>query len=230
MNIWSDGMYILETISAVDLITVCLITIACVITMVCIIIVSSRSSRKKTRTKDVSFVVADKKEAEEQIISEKREPEEIKEEIKEEKPVTDIQSVLDKMEDELENGAKQNYHTFEEEQEEKAIISYKELLKVAGKLKDEIKENEDAMEASALPIEEERIPVYKEPIKVEKTVERAVQEKESVSERKFRNTDIISPIYGKQSSSIEETYTGKHEEKEEDDFLTQLKDLRKNLE
>lgn len=187
-------MYILETISPADLITVCLITVVCVITMICIIVVSNKTPKKKKETVEIELEEAPRIEK----VEEKKEntiP-----------PKADIQSVLEKMENELESGPKEVSYTFEEEQEEKAIISYRELLKVAGKLKEEIKENEDAME------------------KREKEVVETKKE-----EKRFRGTEFISPVYGKQESVIKENYTGRHEEKEED-FLSQLKDLRKNLE
>lgn len=199
-------MYILEAISAVDLIAVCLITVVCVITMVCIIVVSSKSPKQKKENVEISLGSIPRIEKVEEV---KEKP--IR--VEPPKPRADIQSVLDKMENELENGPKEVSHTFEEEQEEKAIISYRELLKVAGKLKAEIKENEEQMEK-------------REPQKVE-----IVKEIPKEEDRRFRGTEFISPVYGKQESVVQETYAGRHEEKEKtDDFLSQLKDLRKNLE
>ena len=89
--------------------------------MVCMIFFTS----KKTKEKNGNVTFAFSEEKENTPIQER--------------PKTDIQSVLDQMENELEQGPKVSTHTFEEEQEEKAVISYRELLKVAGKLKEEIK-------------------------------------------------------------------------------------------
>lgn len=191
MSIWSDNMYMLNVISAMDLFLVCLITMILVIIMVLLILMTS----KKTKEEKQNIAIT---------VEEKKEP-------IDEKPRTDIEAVLNQMENELEQGPKTVSHTFEEEQEEKAIISYRELLKVAGKLKEEIRENEEAMEKSCMPFSK-----LEEP-------------KEELEDKKFKKTEFISPVYGKQPDPTHETYGTKKKEAEED-FLSQLKDLRKNLE
>ena len=191
MNIWSGNMYILETISAASFLLVCMITIILVIMMVCMIFLTSKKPKEKND--HVTFALSEEKE---NIIPKER-------------PKADIQSVLDQMENELEQGPKVSTHTFEEEQEEKAVISYRELLKVAGKLKEEIKENEDAMERAAIKSKKQ-------------------DEKNSIDDKKFKKTEFISPVYGKQATEAKKQYSSQNEDSE--DFLSQLKDLRKNLE
>lgn len=107
--------------------------------------------------------------------------------------------------------------SFEQEQEENAIISFQELLK--------FKEEQD----KKMALEE------KKEIKKEEKVEEAKEPK------KFENTEVISPIFGR-FSYPENTKADEHklektlnldpikkEIKESEDFLNALKDFRKNL-
>lgn len=231
MSIWSDNMMVLANISVIDLVTICLITVACVITMAGILVVSSKAPKKiKKEKEEVTFTLVEEPRA----ITRKIEPlftEEKKENIPEkEEPTgtkTKIEDVLTKMENELENGPTEKKHTFEEEQEEKAIISYRELLKVAGKLKEEINDNDDELEKRDRPVLKD----ISLPKKEVKTVSTSTQKE---SEKKFHTSEFISPIYGKQNVENNDTYL-KNKNKsnkttENSVFLSELKDLRKNLE
>lgn len=171
MNIWSDSMYVLTNISFMDLAIVCFITAACIITMIGIIIFTSKSSSAKEeqleeesidkKEKVIDEVIEKPQEKKEvvkesipsskrEIMNEKKQIEnQRKPEIKETK--TKIQDVLTQIEHELENGEREKGHSFEELQEEKAIISYKELLKVAGKLKEENENRGDVLEKRSIP-------------------------------------------------------------------------------
>lgn len=149
------------------------------------------------------------------------EPEEIKitkisetEEL--EKPKANLEAVLEKMQADLDK--KEDVAAiFEQEQEEKAIISYQELLKSKNKStaepNQEIRsvieqiggknyENDiyDDFEESE-PIEalfaSEPQPVY---IEVEQAEEAPLKQEEP---KKFKTTDFISPIYGKQENHME---------------------------
>lgn len=84
--------------------------------------------------------------------------------------------LLEKMQRDIEVKNEEIVKTFEEEQEEKSIISYQELLK-AGK-KEQLKEDIDLFN--------------KELLKDEK-----------VETKKFRNSEFISPIYGKLDNNVE---------------------------
>lgn len=234
MKIWSDNMLVLANISMVDLITVCFITMACVLIMVFIIVVSSKKP-KKTSKEEVKIALIEKEEKEDLVepIPATKEPKPSKqEEIP--KPKTDIEEVLEKMENELTQNGQVKSHTFEEEQEQKAIISYRELLKVAGKLKEENAVLEDALEKKEkkdFKSVQESFSFPKEEIK-EETKQIEEPELQTPSSKKFHSSEFISPIYGKQPISGNTSYTGKHqkEEVQQNEFLSELKDLRKNLE
>lgn len=197
-------MLLLTKIGMIDLIVICFITLALILIMIGIIILSSKKNNKKTSPKEVKIEI--KETPKEDNIKNLVKEEKIKEENK-----TDIAKVLEKMEEELEHGPSKKAPSFEEEQEKKAIISYRELLKVAGKLKEEIKENEE----------------YGEPKITEKVNfnEIEVEKNEDILDKnknkKFQSSEFISPIYGKQ----EETKTNN----ENEDFLSSLKDFRKKL-
>lgn len=124
--------------------------------------------------------------------------------------------------------------TFEREQEENAIISYQELIKQVEK-KQGIKKEEPKE-----VIEE----VVEEP-KIEKPQQMELEFEEP---KKFKNSDIISPIFGiqkenntpkmKQEEIKEEPFVARHayenikkdyEDENNKDFLNSLKEFRKNL-
>lgn len=139
----------------------------------------------------------------------------------EENKKTSIEEVLDAMES---TTPERTMTTFEQEQEENAIISYQELVKAVNEKKanSEFKKNnvekEDTSNESIL---DELIQV-EEDIKDENEAEDIISndildEKPVVKEeKKFKNSEFISPVFGKDKNS-------------NDDFLNELKDLRKNL-
>lgn len=102
-----------------------------------------------------------------------------------EAPKADIAQVLNDMEQKLDK--KSPISTFEEEQEEKAIISYQELIKSVKNLKndyvdpDDIKEQEDPelldLDFKSEPVKEEFLTEPEKP--------------------KFKNSEFISPVYGR---------------------------------
>lgn len=136
----------------------------------------------------------------------------------------DLESLLNKMEKDLES--KENVvKTFEDEQEEKAIISYQELIVAKAKVEEPVIEEQPKLEE-----------------KQEETKEVDLDFTMVDSPKKFRNTEFISPIYGRvdekneNNTFVEEV---KQEEKSAvyvepvdsiDEFLNDLKRFRKNLE
>ncbi|MDD3341158.1 MAG: hypothetical protein PHN72_03035 [Bacilli bacterium] len=224
-------MLVLKTISMFDLITVCAITMACVVIMIFIIIFSSKKSKKQ----DIEIALVEDENIEEKIEPEREPIKPLKEEVPAPEPKepqvqkTGIEAVLEKMENELSNTGVIKIHTFEEEQEQKAIISYKELLKVAGKLKEENAVLKDELEKEeTASVQEFHMP--EEEVKIETKKEETKKEE---PEKKFHTTEFISPVYGKQiKSPSDNTYVEKHKKTEDDkeQFLSELKDLRKNLE
>ena len=127
---------------------------------------------------------------------------------------------------------------FEKEQEENAIISYKELLEHAEKLKaNSIYYEKDAEEKADINIKDASV-----------TYENHDDYKKSAAKRAFKSSEIVSPIYGIQSNKnmvrqkkssksenhdiISKAYQQDlfEEEKTQNlDFLNSLKEFRKNL-
>ena len=112
--------------------------------------------------------------------------------------------------------------TFEQEQEENAIISFQELLK--------FKEEQEKVMSKEPEVEvEEKVVEVKEAPK-----HMAVEEP-----KRFTNTEVISPIFGRvsyeeelQNHELEKSLNMsplKKEIKESEDFLQALKEFRKNL-
>jgi hypothetical protein len=216
-------MNLLASIALADLFWVCLITVVCIVLMIVIIILSNKKPKKNNDNIKVSISRAETKEPEiekpievkeikEEVIENISREEQKKEVKKIQKEQTNIEEVLNKIEHELESGNSKKNVSFEEEQEEKAIISYKELLKVAGKLKEEIAYTGDELEKETV---------------VRKTIEDPEQAENieisyNENEKKFRSSEIISPIYGRIQKE--------KEDEKNDDFLNSLKDLRKTLE
>jgi hypothetical protein len=116
--------------------------------------------------------------------------------------------------------------SFEEEQEEKAIISYHELLKAKQtnpeEYKDELENKVEIIDFPKETLEEVNIPIKRENLN---------------ETSKFTNTEFISPIYGRMNDNstqvnpkpkIEVTVTEVVDRKN-DKFLEELKQFRKNL-
>ncbi|MDD3452818.1 MAG: hypothetical protein PHN42_00880 [Bacilli bacterium] len=116
--------------------------------------------------------------------------------------VSEIELVLEKMQKNLNTKPEEVVANFEKEQEEKAIISYQELVKT---LKNGKKDNTTIkVETPVLDEEEEEKPVLekmldeiKNPIKLKEI------KKQEFKNTNFKNTDFISPIYGKMEEHLE---------------------------
>jgi len=114
---------------------------------------------------------------------------------------TDIEKVLESLE---ENKNSRPMTTFEEEQEANAIISYQELVE-AVKAKKEMMGS--TVSSTSVPSN-----AVVEAIEAVEEVEPAKEET-----KKFKNSEFISPIFGKDSN------------KTNDEFLKELKNFRSNL-
>lgn len=161
---------------------------------------------------------------------------------KKEEPINnEIEEMLLKMQKDLEATPKDVVESFENEQEEKSIISYQELLN---------------------SVKEKQKPKVT-PVKIEEKIEindfdndKTLKMDRIDPNKKFKNTEFISPIFGVQDSDIkypsvpkllnkeEDIFDKLNIEKEEkiintkrldaeikknDDFLKALKEFRKNL-
>lgn len=212
-------MYFLLTINNVGLVILIVMAIIFLCAMIYLILITAKKSSSKMEidvrteeSKQEEPVIKNYKEENQeflkQIVQNEKKPEEnYKKQIEEEK--SDIKAVLEQMEKDLEKENDTNdIETFEREQEEKAIISYQELLKATGKLKEIVKEK---------PMKEDTQKIM-DTIKEEEEIVKKPKEP-----KKFHNTEFISPVYGKESP--ESVNARKNEE-----FLNSLKDFRNNLE
>lgn len=132
-----------------------------------------------------------------------------KEEIAFDEKKSEIEEMLEKMQKDLEAKSEDVVETFEKEQEEKSIISYQELLQTIHKEDNinKIEVKEPVLE-EPLVVEEqiEEVPISAtQRILNEETVEPIVETKpaETQAVKKFKNTDFISPIYGKMEEHFE---------------------------
>lgn len=157
--------------------------------------------------------------------------ENIKPSIKEEKnDKLDLDDMLAKMQKSLDSKQEEVVENFEAEQEEKAIISYQELLDSMknNNLEEEIKQHELQQEKSASSLATNKVTEFleREEPKIKK-IESFVEKKD----KKFKNTDFISPIFGKQDAKIEYPTiklfdTGKHIQKEQEDLISEIDEIK----
>lgn len=189
-----------------------------------------------------------------EILNEMNPKLEIEQDQKVEENKKEVEEMLMKMQQDLETKPEDVVTNFENEQEEKSIISYQELLE-SVKQKQEVKATpvkiEEPVESERIEIEEEAIKELQQekPIKIEE-----IKEDNLEDTKKFKNTDFISPIFGRQENNVKyptvpKNNTTKIEEylkettKEDltitkrldeeitknESFLKALKDFRKNL-
>lgn len=169
----------------------------------------------------------------------------------------DLEAVLDKMQEDVNKTKVDEVKSFEEEQEEKAIISYQELLKAVKRDVDDVTKVEIPSEEKPVVVEDEeaKVQIMPEEI-VEKSVSTPVvetmEEKETRKPSKFQNSEFISPIYGRVNNDVKYPKIPAFREKQEpinheddlektivfdaiknddnDEFLKALKEFRNNLE
>ena len=98
----------------------------------------------------------------------------------------EIEEMLKKMQKDLETKPEDVVTNFENEQEEKSIISYQELV-------------------NSVKSKNENTQVNVHVTKIEEDLENTLDLKEQIKEekiKKFKNTDFISPIFGKQEDKL----------------------------
>lgn len=105
---------------------------------------------------------------------------------------SEIEQLLEKMQQDLEAKTEDVVETFEKEQEEKSIISYQELLKTLNKEDNvtKVEVEEDTPQPVVMTTLEED--TFKEP-----------EQEPSTALKKFKNTEFISPVYGKMDEHLE---------------------------
>ena len=133
----------------------------------------------------------------------------------------DLETVLGKMQEDVSQKVDVP-RTFEEEQEEKAIISYQELLNAVKKdVNDVTRVNVDEVESYSDPLEEIELPTLNsiinnqssllepvvlandEDVENNNSEEITTVDNLSDSSTKFQNSEFISPIYGRVNNDID---------------------------
>lgn len=133
--------------------------------------------------------------------------EEVKEVVEVEKK-SNIEEMLAKMEQDLNTKPEDVVTNFEQEQEEKSIISYQELVRTINPQ------------------------VEKKPIQMKEEVKpQLFKKREEPANKKFKNTDFISPVYGKLEEHLEYPTVPSFEKKEQVrfDFTKEAGEFEKSL-
>lgn len=240
-------MYLLFEIADRDLLFIFLGVVALIILGIVIFYIVTKDKKVMPIAEEERF------DKETEIV--KEEPKELTEEQKQAK--AELERVFNMMSADLEanNNELSVIDDFEREQEENAIISYQELIKQA-KAKGQIK-NDDFLEEE--PLE----PVYEEPKASYNLYEESItddysyhtMDKQANTEvhtykvpihedeednKKFKNSEFISPIFGIQGSTssyptvkkmdrTKKEESNEYETDENTQFLNSLKEFRENL-
>ena len=176
---------------------------------------------------------------------------------KEEQP-NELEVLLQKMQQDMDVKPEDVVKNFEEEQEQNAIISYQELVDNVKSGKIEIVEDEESdvnyvdalapqdepiMAIEELPEDENRVT----PEMVKEAINTISTEKVVEEPKKFKKSDVISPVFGRMDENNIEYPTIKKTEfnmdllntkdynelteeiRRQEEFLAALKEFRKNL-
>lgn len=219
---------------------ICIVIVLTIAATILFIIASNMKNRKKIKD---DFVEAEKVETELKKIEENAQSNE-------------LEDILKKMQENIDLKPEDVIKKFEEEQEEKAIISYQELVDNVKLGKIEVVDDEESginfvenlnIEESFEPItvtEEEQATVTPEMLKEAIQI---IETSKVVDEpKKFKNSEFISPVYGiidtnleyptvKKTDNILDIMNTKdyneltQEIKRQEEFLNALKEFRNNL-
>ena len=219
---------------------ICIIIALIIIATILFIIVSNQKNRRKIKS---DYVEAEK--VEEEL-----------EKIDEDSKNTELENIIKKMQEDSNVRPEDVVKKFEEEQEEKAIISYKELVDSvkSGKISvvDDEESNVNFVENLGLEEQSEPVLVANDenetvtPEMVKEAIENISLSSIKEEPKKFKNSEIISPIYGvinnnfdypriKKAENILDIMNTKdyneltEEIKKQEEFLEVLKAFRNNL-
>ena len=219
---------------------ICIIIVLIIIATILFIIAANQKNRKKIKD---DFVEAERVDNELNKIEETPKSNE-------------LEDILKKMQEDIDLKPEDVVKKFEEEQEEKAIISYQELVDnvKAGKIEVIEDEESDINFVENLNIEYNNEPVMA--TEEEKTSVTPEMVKEAIANisvssikeepKKFKNSKFISPIYGIMDQKFEYPKVKKTENildimntkdynelteeiKRQEEFLNALKEFRRNL-
>lgn len=131
----------------------------------------------------------------------------------EEKTSNNIASLLEQMQQDLDDSETAKVEKYEEEQEENAIISYKELMRLKA-------ERENNAEVT-VKHNDEIIPTHVEAIK---QVEEVKEEPKNDEIKKFKKSEFISPVFGLNDSNVTYREIRRPERKERNDEYSSRED------
>ena len=218
---------------------VCIIIGLIILTSILLILATNEKKRRKIKT---DFEVAEK----------------VEEELNSEEPsvVTNkLEEILQKMQEDIDTKPEDVVRKFEEEQEEKAIISYQELVDNVKAGKIDIIEDETSdvnfVESLTMDIATEPIMEVSEnpsitPEMVKEVIENISESSVKEQPMKFKISEIISPIFGVMQDNFDYPTVKKTETmldimntrdynelteeiKRQEEFLNALKKFRRNL-
>ena len=220
---------------------ICIIIGLLILTTILIITASNRRNRKKIKE---DFIKAEKIEEELEKIEENNEPNE-------------LENILKKMQEDMEVKPEDVVKKFEKEQEEKAIISYQELVDNVKSGKIEVIDDEESEVnfVENLVTDEVVEPVMTidnntdsqvTPEMVKEAIENISKDSIKEEPKRFKQSEFISPIYGVMDNKVEYPKVKKSETtldimntrdynelteeiKRQEEFLQALKEFRKNL-
>lgn len=218
---------------------ICVIIGLIILTSILLILAINEKKRRKIKT---DFEIAEK--VEEELNS------------KEETVVSNkLEEILQKMQADIDTKPEDVVRKFEEEQEEKAIISYQELVDNVKAGKIDIVEDEETnvnfVESLNLEVANEPIMEIKEessvtPEMLKEVIENISESSVKEEPKKFKKSEIISPIFGVMEENFDYPKITKTENmldimntrdynelteeiKRQEEFLNALKEFRKNL-
>ena len=197
-------------------------------------------------------IISIKKDRDE-MVNKKEEVEELTEEKKEEqeKAKLELEKVVNEMQKNIDSSkaVEDDIKSYEEEQEQKAIISYQELVEAVKNHESSQPHNKVGMEVADTTfidevsninpnVEEkptlEEVPTLEEiennevsEPEVLNVEEEVLKEEKPYEEKKFKSSEVISPIFGR--AKVEYPTETIDDTEEEDEFLDSLKDFRKKL-
>ena len=180
--------------SEIILMVSCIILLIVLSTVIFIILKS-----KRKEDKEIDSIISN-------MVQERKEPKEEVEEVDDK--TKELEEVLEKMQKDLEAKPVDVVANFEKEQEEKAIISYSELVKTLKKGQPENKTIDTLVD------------------EIKETADKA-DKNESTYDKKFKNTDFISPVYGKMDEHLE--YPKVNSFKKEEDIMEYLDNFDKQI-
>ena len=177
---------------------ICILIVLVIIATILFIIVSNQRNRRKIKD---DYVQAERVEAE-------------LEKIEEAPQSSELEDILKKMQEDIDLKPEDVVKKFEEEQEEKAIISYQELVDNVKSGKIEVIDDEESdvnfVESLEVDLNEEPIIETIEDEEASVTPEMLKEAIQSISEssvkeepKKFKNSEFISPIYGVMENNLE---------------------------